>query len=306
MSKVNLIENCVSPDVLIRYTKAYDHFIDWCSMSGLKLSVYNLDPILYEYFQQSARSNPRAGNRTNCTYARNFIRLYFPELPLLLSQQALKGWCRMITARVTNPMPRALALLMARHFMTIRRLDFAVITLVGFDCYLRTSSEFINIHVADITLPGQAVASTGLTNGCLRLRKTKTGEEQSVLLRDDVSVTLLRKLYHKRNGHLRLLSCTDRQYSKAFHFFLKSIDLEDLFRVYSLRHGGATHDFCKLEPIEDIKTRGRWRRLQTCERYVNVGRTLAYSLRFSPKVSSMMDRLRKDNSLVYRNLDGII
>ena len=44
--------------------------------------------------------------------------------------------------------------------------------------------------------------------------------------------------------------------------------------LHSLRHGGATADFLRGMPIEDIVARGRWQLSATAKRYIQVGRSL--------------------------------
>lgn len=302
---INLMAETVSRPVYIRYEKAFTYFAAWCKEEHLRPTFESLDSILRDYFELRCDENPKAGERTNCTYVRNYIRLHYPEMLLPISNKALTGWVRLTPAKITNPLPHAIALLMARYFMVHGRLDFATYTLIGFDCYLRTASEFLKISLQDVTLPGEAFTATGMQRGCLRFRVAKTGIEQSVLLRDVVGTELLIRLkrQRKRSGHKWLFDFTATTYNTAFHCFLDLVGLTHLgFRVYSLRHGGATHDYCQDTPITDVQSRGRWRRLQTVERYVNVGRTLAYSIRFPPRITKMLHCLIKDNTLVYRKL----
>ena len=46
------------------------------------------------------------------------------------------------------------------------------------------------------------------------------------------------------------------------------------FTLHSLRHGGATHDYVRAVPIEDILLRGRWRSNNTARIYIQSGRAL--------------------------------
>ena len=60
-------------------------------------------------------------------------------------------------------------------------------------------------------------------------------------------------------------------YRSLFKRAVAALGLSATYVPHSLRHGGATTLYMSGVSVENIKVRGRWKRLDTCERYIQSG-----------------------------------
>ena len=80
-----------------------------------------------------------------------------------------------------------------------------------------------------------------------------------------------------------LFSFTQVQFRAAFKKVLQKLELMDFHLLpYSLRRGGATHDFRHHGHMDRTVLRGRWANPRTARLYVQEGLADLASLRISP------------------------
>ena len=139
--------------------------------------------------------------------------------------------------------------------------DYALATLLAFDCFLRIS-EFTSLLKEDIALTGPARERGGVV---LRLGHTKTGPNQSVVVEDATVATLLTKHVQSLSPNSRVFSFTPAGYRRVF----KRMGLD---QAYVPHYGGATRAFLLGRSIDWIMHRGRWRSVKTARHYIQSGR----------------------------------
>jgi integrase len=195
----------------------------------------------------------------------------------------LKGWRKIQPSTSYPPLTYELTCAIAMCMIFNGHIDQDIATLLSFDCYLRIS-EFVNLKINDIILPGTDSRSSR-TNSKLVicLSKTKTGRNQSVIVRRPERAKLIihiikfkKKLFHNnQRSHQstnKLFSFSAASYRRIFHQTCDKLKLSNIgYTPHSLRHGGATFDFQNNIIIADIKTRGRWKDTKSAERYIQTG-----------------------------------
>lgn len=136
--------------------------------------------------------------------------------------------------------------------------------LLSHDCYLQ-AGEGLALLVCDYADGAQA--NTGIAGlstarglGGVSLRSTKTGPNQFVTIRDPLVIALLNRHCATRSANRPLFDLSYHQCSRQFSASLRRLGLSDFgYVLHSLRHGGATADFCNNVPYDMIQLRGRWR-----------------------------------------------
>ena len=258
-----------------------------------------LDDALADWTAAHMTNGKQRGQLKNCRNARLYIIKWDPSMSLKYALTVMNGWDKRVPAKPTIPMPKGLMLLMVEWFLVMNDLEMATIVSLSFELMLRTQSELLGIHVNDIRLPGTARSWTGSNFGTMHLRDTKTHDHDSVTLRPGLSTSLLKRwvmLQRQRGTQGKLFTFGATTYRRRFLRCLKALGLPDdhPYSPYSLRHGGATHLHMTGTPIAEIASRGRWRRHNTCERYVSSGRALLGSANLPESLKGLARKLLDD------------
>jgi integrase len=141
----------------------------------------------------------------------------------------------------------------------------------------------------------------------VNLRVTKTGRDQSVVIHEELVVSLLRRCRRRgrARGHVMLFPhLTAVRLRPLFHHALQLLGIpRGLYVFHSLRHGGATFDFLhkKLSFVE-VQQRGRWVSSKTCRIYLQRGRSALLSTVLSREVRQ---RVLTIGSLSSHSLFGV-
>jgi len=306
MSEAYLMGYDVKPVTLTRYHAAYKRFRRWARHRNLTASTpTEWDHLLVQWIHYKFEKDSNAGSRRHCEYCKAFIRKFNPDMPLRRAAQSLRGWKTAIPSMRTIPLPYGLVLLLTDRFVRHGRLDYAVLTLVSFECLLRTMSEFLPMSCDDVALPGDRQHVTDFDTGILRIRFAKTGEEQNVQLFDSTLGTLLLALYVRRRRRRRrdtlFGAVTAGQFRAAFMGELRDLGLSHIpFRAYGLRHGGATYCHACGMDFPSLKTRGRWKADASALMYVSQGKTLVATLQLPRHVEHLCARMIKQPSHILR------
>ena len=108
------------------------------------------------------------------------------------------------------------------------------------------------------------------------LRETKTGKRlnvvESVTVECSITCNMLRRLCQDKLPGDRLLAESTAAYRKQFKKALKVLYLDEgRHSPYSLRRGGATHDFRSHGRIGNILIRGKWASTRSARIYITEG-----------------------------------
>lgn len=274
------------------YLTAVRRFLEWCNDNDItSLTTTDLDHILTDYLHALWRADmtrsPQAALSTR--YGLTYLR---PDLDAVLptADAAIRGWQAYRPPVSRPPLTYEAAVAIAATLASRQQLRLAVAVLLSFDCYLR-SNEVLHLLATDVLLPATA-QSSAFSSPVLRLRRTKTGTNQSVTVRDPAVHRLLSVLIATTPPDQPLFPYTYSQLSKGFNDAATALGLQAVhFTLHSLRHGGATHDYARDVPIEDIMVRGRWQSNSTARIYLQTGRALLIANRIPPAVSRYAQEL---------------
>jgi hypothetical protein len=230
-----------------------------------------VDNIVVDYFHHMYAIGKGKAEAASTLYGLN---LQSPGIVAGLpkARLALKGYQRLLPSVQYPPLTWQATVCIAVEMVRRGRYGEAVATLVMFDSFLRIR-ELLGLHREDVALGSDPrIAAGGDTRLHLRLRKTKTGDEQGVeVLDDEVKALLLYMRNRTQPGH-RIFAFSYGVYLRLFHQVTKHLGLSAEYVPHSLRHGGTTRAHLWGWSIADITLRGRWRSARTATHYIQCGR----------------------------------
>jgi len=252
----------VAPATVTAYRQAYDNFQYYNTHTAQQNTETpsDMDTALKKYiihlYESSTTKHRSAAEKAFCA-----ILFFRPDVKGYLHYSAalLKGWRTLHPSKSKPPLTWPITVLLASTMASYGYFDAGLATLLGFDCLLRIS-EFCNLRVADvIKWDNRIVGPASRTE--LRLRKTKTGKEQSVAIwNEDVNHLLMIHLERYRGSPAaKLFAFNSQQYRAIVTNCLSILKLDHLgFTPHSLRHGGATQLLRQQHSVSTIYVRGRW------------------------------------------------
>jgi len=154
----------------------------------------------------------------------------------------------------------------------------AIALLVCYEGYLRIS-ELCSLRWKDLILPGDArLSRRSSCKGGLRVKSSKTGNNQFVVIRSAYVLTLLRQMkfvYKKDRPRDILFGVRIAVLRKNFGRALKYLGLDgNGFVVHSIRHGAATEALLDGIPLQEVLEKGRWKAASSARHYIQQGRAL--------------------------------
>jgi hypothetical protein len=116
----------------------------------------------------------------------------------------------------------------------------------------------------------------------------RRGEREHVILDDPVLVSRLRQHVHGRALSETLWPATGAAFRRAFSSLCSQVPGN--WKPYSLRRGGATHDYVMLRNLPALMIRGRWQNQQTARLYVSESVNEIGRVRLPPAVRKSLSR----------------
>jgi integrase len=288
----------LKPKTNQKYTLALHTFLHYCLQHSIDQSLFDdniregkalnaLDSTLANYFTYLYTHDGKFYQASDCL---NAIHFYVPKCRNHLheSRQLLKAWTKHnLNHKIyRRPLTKQLTYVIACSFANGGYVHAAIATLLMFDCYLRIG-ECCHIRLCDIGLPpvdyipsgSSSFAHTGMIIG---LTNTKTGPNQSVMVRNKLVYQLILLLLHNQalTSTSLLFPFNESAYRKLFHAACSSLSLSDYnFSPHCLRHGGATHDYINnASDINSIIERGRWAIVKSARTYIQSGLYLSIAV----------------------------
>jgi len=279
-----LVRRAFADATQTKYKNAVTKFRLWCR--GRSWNDYeDLDDLLTQYIHILFAN--RAGKGRDQAVCTVFgLCSYNPRLKPFLSRSllAIRGWGRIVPGESHPPLTWALTALIALKMVVDGYFREAVITLVAFDCLLR-SGESTNLRAQHVIIAGRGASDVKDGVVSLALVKTKAQRPQYVEVRDPEVARLLKLLVDTTPGNQRLCSISTQSYRKLFRRTLRALNLSDDFVPHSLRHGGATRMYLEGATFAEVKARGRWSSDSTVRRYLQTGPALLAALQTSTGLS---------------------
>jgi integrase len=263
-----------APSTQKKYRAAIDKFAVWCDHHGITPRGHSqLDFHLSRYMLQLWLDGKSKVDASCTMYGLDMlvpgIRSHLP-----LSRRSLRGYNRLVPSISRPPMPWPVAVALA---MWLTFNDHGVIgigVLLSFDCYLRIG-ELLQLVTTDIAFGRDP--RLGLeddTRVHIHLRRTKTGPNKGVEVRNHHIKVLLKALCQRVTNGGRLFNYHVSTYRRWFNKALDALHLSSDYTPHCLRHGGATHDYLNGMAMADVQLRGRWASSKSATHYIQQGRQL--------------------------------
>ncbi len=288
-----LLTTGYADETIKKYKEGVRRFVEWCYSEG-QFSIFTmeeLDETLSDFIQSlydSHLSGELLCSKSTAENALHGIIMLLPrcEYELSTARRAIRNWKRKEVGISYPPITRDLCVMVATNMMSRGKERHAVGTLLAFDCCLRVS-EMTSLVKEDIADVGDTRMGSGFSSMSIRLKKTKTGPNQFVAIRDPAVVKLVRRLLADTRSGSWLFSFTSAQYRYEFKKTCSILGLSSDYVPHSLRHGGATHLFLKeSKSIDFIMHHGRWASSKSARRYIQQGRALLFNLDVSSQTAS--------------------
>jgi integrase len=291
ISERHLIPAAFAPSTLDKYHRAVTLFLAWCHENNEDCdSADQMDSLLTDFAHDLYDDG---GSKHLATCALYGVLMYLPQYKtaLPLTRLTLKGWNRKHPPVPYPPLPWNLTVTIAARFRTHVSPVFAIAVLLAFDCFLRLG-ELLALRKNDVSNPARIARNNPLSQVYLRLRKTKTGPNKSVVLRNpQVQALLLQLVRRTPGGEDRLFPMAASTFRQHFRQACIDLGMVANYVPHSLRHGSATQAFMEDMPIEDILARGRWASTKSARHYVQTGRALLLAHRNPPRLAELGDAL---------------
>jgi integrase len=261
-----------TPGTLYRYRRALEDFCQWTRSQRIRLqtapSIEQLDRLLAAYCCYLQRAHkPFSRAQLTLSAAQAFRPSAKRRLPN--SSAELSGWRRITISRQHPPLTWPVTCAIAYRMAQDGHSRAAVCVLLAFDCLLRIG-ELVGVRPSDILTPIDKDPKLGWFV-TVRLPRTKTGMNQSVrILSSEVARLTLRLKAATKPDDTLLVGMSSTGFRNLFKSTCKSLQLDPSYVPHSLRHGGATRLAIMGKDVSTIKTRGRWKSLDTCERYMQI------------------------------------
>eukprot|EP00438_Fugacium_kawagutii_P005000 Skav230039 [mRNA] locus=scaffold465:66745:71032:+ [translate_table: standard] len=211
-----------------------------------------------------------------------------------------KNWRRLEVPMRAPPIPADIVRAFVSYLLDRSEVAAAFLIALGFHAYLRTG-ELMALQFRDLQVNEVA--------GVVSIRGGKTGRRLNVceavaiydpVVRQLAMLALL--LPHNHHGLCRIWPGSPQSFRALFarcnhHFQLAHLQL----KPYSLRRGGATHDFIELGILEPILLRGRWRSLAVARLYIEDGLAQIPALALPPATAALVRRCASVCSSLFVN-----
>ena len=205
------------------------------------------------------------------------------------SWRLFKVWRRVERPRQAPPLPVSFLEALVGRALELQDLELATCLAIGFWGMLRTG-ELLSLSPTQLLM--------GSKDLVVRLGLTKTGLRQAVdenVLITDTPCWLLCQSYlqhwKRTNTHNVLVwSRGAPAFREAFASLISYFKLNPNFKPYSLRRGGATHDFRSHGLMEQTLLRGRWATTTAARQYVQEGLSALTEIKITRETHTLLKK----------------
>ena len=187
------------------------------------------------------------------------LQFYWPETKGQLrgSWRLYKTWRKLEIPTRAPPMPAYIARAFTSYLVSIQDFTMAFLISLGFHTYLRTG-EILNLQFKDLQL--------GDKTGIITVRGGKSGlrnnMDEAIAIYDRCVLELGKIVFlqpHHTHPSAKIWPQSGSSFRKAFYRLNTLFNIEQLeIKPYSLRRGGAIHDYISRGLLEPILLRGQW------------------------------------------------
>ena len=212
------------------------------------------------------------------------LQFYWHDIKLRLrgAWKLYHNWRKLEIPTRAPPVSALIIRAFVDYLVSTSQLPAAFLIALCFHCYLRTG-EALALQFRDLQLSPSA--------GVVTIRAGKSGLRhninEAVAIYDPVVRQLgdlVFMLSHHHCSSAPIWPFSAAAFRKMFHQCVCHFGLQALnFKPYSLRRGGATHDYMAKGILEPIILRGRWRSLSVARLYIEDGLAQYPALQLPPQ-----------------------
>ncbi|CAJ1457118.1 unnamed protein product [Effrenium voratum] len=279
-----LSDLAVSRTTLVRYFVACRHALPFLERASQNLDE-SVATIVEDMWADGASLGQVGDLLSGLSHFAPWCRKRLPQ-----SWRLFSVWKKQEKPKRAPPLLPEMADAMAERALELSKLALAALCLLGFYGLLRTG-ELLLLRAQDILArEGELV---------LFLGETKTGQrlhvDETVVVRHPPTVAVCRTLldiHHARDSHqFPLWQGSAQSFRNEFYSLLHFFQLHHLpYRPYSLRRGGATHEFRQHGLMEKVLIKGRWSSNVSARTYISEGLAAWAHLRIPPSSSNLISR----------------
>jgi hypothetical protein len=186
-----LISAAYASTTLTKYNDAVESFLVWTeALDYDPLSSSDYDDLITDYLHHLYETNQGKGKAHATLFG---ILHHQPEFKgkLPLAAMTLRGWNKLQPGVSYPPLTWEITCLIANALSFRGHFRAAVATVLAFDCFLRIS-EFLGLRREDVADARDARIGVAGVDMTIRLRSTKTGPNQWVVVQDPQVKRLVR------------------------------------------------------------------------------------------------------------------
>lgn len=253
----------IAPSTFRAYSEEVRSLVAYISALSLSTDTpRQVDTAVSAYGVYLYDLNPRRSNLQKFRYSLFEIIFLVPELKLLLniSRQIEKGWDKTAPSKSPPPLSVTTVNAISAWLASFGRVRASLAINLGFHAFLR-ANEICSMQVTDFCFPNDDRLSDFLADRSgFVVRNAKTGKNQYIPVTD---ATLLRGLNRfvlsKPSSASSLFHLSYSELTASFHDALVHFKITNLvYRLHSIRHGGATFEWLNNVPLQDVMMKGRW------------------------------------------------
>ena len=205
------------------------------------------------------------------------------------SWRLFRLWRRIERPKQAPPLPQSVCAAFVGRALELHDLEFALGLCLGFWGLLRTG-EILDLQAWQIMIGDKDVV--------VRLGYTKTGlrrqQDENVVIRHTPTHMICKAFLQTRKASRSLrLPCQSGggpAFREKFRGAVSYFGLTQPFRPYSLRRGGATHDFRVYNSMERTLIKGRWGTSQAARQYIQEGLSVLTTISLSSSQVVLLKR----------------
>ncbi|CAK0789972.1 unnamed protein product, partial [Prorocentrum cordatum] len=256
---------CRKHMVYRRAVNAFFFFFLQARSLALPTSLSELDHIVSEFINECWQEGEPIGF---CGHLLSGLQRFFPQCKHHLNTSWLfyNNWNSTVVPTRATPFPKHIVAALASAAAQAGDLRLAAGLLVGFTAFLRTA-ELLSLEKRHVRLFPES------NTVFIALESTKTAgrkrAREAVHFVDRVILTLLQRAMCDLSDDDPLVRQRGGAFSRAFQALLKFTRLEHVgFQPYSLRRGGVSWHFTKVQSVDATIVRGRWQNPRTARIYI--------------------------------------
>ena len=286
-----LNELVISEKSLKRYNLSIKYFFEFCELNGIRLatSTHEIDAQLQLWIETLwAEGEPRS-------WVSNCLSGLHHHLTASLKGHIKGAWRlhqtwvrREVPARAVPFLPQQVQAVAAFFMFHLNLPRTAAMILLGYHCVLRTA-EILEATSASVVVyypPGKGIVRFDSKSG------SRLGFTEARTIDDKVLCALLKHVKSSMLPGDRFINVTGQVFRQQLAKAIIHLGLDPAeYKGYSIRRGGATHDFRSHGNFKRTQDRGGWSNPRTAKIYINNSLALLRQLEQSPAEVKKADAL---------------